>query len=92
MDGLAHVEAGMQNLPVCDFWLQLWRLSPAAAGRRPLVLLASRVPEEVVSRRCAVACPRPPFSLPQSFPPETAPEREDKDMWAVDFTLIEVMT
>ena len=70
MDGLAHVEAGMWNLPVCDFWLQLWRLSPAAAGRRPLVLLASRVPEEVVSRRCAVACPRPPFSLPQSFPPE----------------------
>ena len=78
----------MWNLPVCDFWLQLWRLSPAAAGRRPLVLLASRVPEEVVSRRCAVACPRPPFSLPQSFPPE----REDKDMWAVNFTLIEVMT
>ena len=63
----------MWNLPVCDFWLQLWRLSPA--GRRPLVLLASRVPEEVVSRRCAVACPRPPFSLPRIFPPETAPGR-----------------
>lgn len=68
----------MWNLPVCDFWLQLWRLSPA--GRRPLVLLASRVvPEEVVSRRC-VACPRPPFSLPLIFQPETALEKRTKTL------------
>ena len=63
----------MWSLPVCDFELQLWRLSPTGR-RRLLVLLASRVPEEVVSRTCVVcpSCLRPPFSITLIFRPVRA--------------------
>ena len=57
----------MWNLSVCDFWLQLWRLSPAA-GRRPLVLFASRVPEEVVSRTCVPFLPQASVQYHTDFP------------------------
>ena len=57
----------MWSLPVYDFELQLWRLSPTGR-RRLLVLLASRVPEEVVSRTCVPFLPQASVQYHTDFP------------------------